>query len=522
MTEPEAAWTLRGRFRKLTAGFALVMVLLVAIIALASTRFVLAGNAVVNRWQPARLAGETLVDDLVNQETGLRGYQITHQQAALAPYRHNLSGQVSTTARFRSLVGHDQRIESELHLFVVRVAQWRAGYVQPTLAHQGRLPSTLPAASDAGRALFNRIRAAAGPLNRTIDSRVSSSKHDRLLTGEIAIVAIGLGVLFVIGTGLVVRRGLHRGVLGPVESLADQTRLVAQGELTRRIEPNGPAELVQLGDDVEAMRSRLIVELAHAERITEDLRRQGAELERSNADLQQFAYVASHDLSEPLRKVSNFCQLLERQYGEQLDDRARQYIAFAVDGAKRMQALINDLLSLSRVGRATESFVPVDLDKALDLALTTLADAVADAGATVLRETALPTIAGDRTLLVSLFQNLVGNAVKYRRDDVAPVIRISAGPLDPQGWTIRVADNGIGIDPQYAQRIFAVFQRLHLRDQYGGTGIGLALCRRIVEFHGGRIELDIAASGAATGATFVITIEEGEPRAELPIRSDDP
>jgi light-regulated signal transduction histidine kinase (bacteriophytochrome) len=236
------------------------------------------------------------------------------------------------------------------------------------------------------------------------------------------------------------------------------------------------------------------------------LRIQGAELARSNDDLQQFAYVASHDLSEPLRKVANFCQLLERQYGPELDDRAQQYIDFAVDGAKRMQRLITDLLALSRVGRTTEEFVAVDLDDALDEALANLAARIDETGAKVERQTKLPIVQGDLSLLTSLFENLVGNAVKYRREDVQPIVRIRAEE-DAGSWSITVRDNGIGIDPQYSERIFVVFQRLHLRDKYGGTGIGLALCRKIVEFHGGRIWLGDVES--EPGATFRFTIPKG-------------
>ena len=257
------------------------------------------------------------------------------------------------------------------------------------------------------------------------------------------------------------------------------------------------------------MRAQIVNQLAIAEEIQAELRRQGLELERSNADLEQFAYVASHDLSEPLRKVSNFCQLLERQYADQLDDRARQYIYFAVDGAKRMQRLITDLLALSRVGRTTEEFVPVDLGEVYQRVLATLADRIDSTGARVECRTPLPTVAGDAGLLASLLENLLSNAIKYHRADVPPVVIVSAG-RDEQNWTITVADNGIGIDPKYSERIFAVFQRLHLRDQYGGTGIGLALCRKIVEFHGGRIWLDHVQSEAG-GATFrfILPVEGG-------------
>jgi light-regulated signal transduction histidine kinase (bacteriophytochrome) len=319
-----------------------------------------------------------------------------------------------------------------------------------------------------------------------------------------------------VAAGIALWRGLHRWVLAPVDRLGTQTRHVASGELTREIVPDGPVELTGLGVDVEDMRAQIVAQLALVEAAKEEYRLLGEELERSNGDLQQFAYVASHDLSEPLRKVANFCQLLERQYAPQLDDRAKQYIDFAVDGAKRMQNLITDLLALSRVGRSTDEFAPVDIGATLDEALSTLSDRVAASGATVERLTELPTVPGDPTLLTSLLENLVGNAVKYRRDDVAPIVKVSA-EHDPDAalWTFTVSDNGIGIDPQYAERIFAVFQRLHLRDQYGGTGIGLALCRKIVEFHGGHIWLDPVQS--PPGATLRFTLPEGGPGAQPPV-----
>jgi light-regulated signal transduction histidine kinase (bacteriophytochrome) len=277
---------------------------------------------------------------------------------------------------------------------------------------------------------------------------------------------------------------------------------VAGGETYRQIGTAGPLEFSDLGQDVEAMRLQIAGQLARAQEIQEELRIQGEELARSNDDLQQFAYVASHDLSEPLRKVANFCQLLERQYGPQLDERAHQYIDFAVDGAKRMQRLITDLLALSRVGRTTEQFVAVDLDEALDDALATLGDTITEAGAQVERLTKLPVIPGDQSLLTSLLENLVGNALKYRREDVAPVVRIAAED-EGENWTITVEDNGIGIDPQYAERIFIIFQRLHARSAYEGTGIGLAMCRKIVEYHGGHMWLD---TDARAGSTFRFTL----------------
>jgi light-regulated signal transduction histidine kinase (bacteriophytochrome) len=249
--------------------------------------------------------------------------------------------------------------------------------------------------------------------------------------------------------------------------------------------------------------------LAGVERARLEIVERSEELARSNADLEQFAYVASHDLSEPLRKVANFCQLLERQYADQLDDKAEQYIAYAVDGAKRMQALISDLLAFSRVGRTTEHFEPVDTDRVLTRALAILDDRMVASGAEIVRG-ALPTVDGDPTLLTALFQNLVGNAMKYRSPDRTPRIEVWAERED-ENWLFTVTDNGIGIDHQYAERIFAIFQRLHLRDKYGGTGIGLALCRRIVEFHRGRIWL---GENSGPGATFHFLIPDHAGSAE--------
>jgi light-regulated signal transduction histidine kinase (bacteriophytochrome) len=324
----------------------------------------------------------------------------------------------------------------------------------------------------------------------------------------IYVVAVSLTVIMLVVLAGAIWRGLHRWVLEPIDQLAEQTRQVARGDTYKQIEADGPPEVVALGRDVEAMRLQIAGQLARAEEIHEQLRQRTTELTRSNDDLQQFAYVASHDLSEPLRKVANFCQLLERQYRDQLDERAQQYIDFAVDGAKRMQALITDLLELSRVGRSTDEFEAVPLDAVLDRALEHLGDQVAASGAQVERLSPLPTVNGDRALLTSLMENLVSNAVKYRREGVAPVVRVSAErDAAAETWTVTVADNGIGIDPQYADKIFAIFQRLHLRDSYGGTGIGLALCRKIVEFHGGHIWLEHVGSGV--GATFRFALPEG-------------
>jgi light-regulated signal transduction histidine kinase (bacteriophytochrome) len=230
-------------------------------------------------------------------------------------------------------------------------------------------------------------------------------------------------------------------------------------------------------------RSRAEIALAH-----EQLTEQAEELRRSNRDLEQFAYVASHDLQEPLRKIASFTQLLQKRYGGQLDERADQYIDFAVDGAKRMQRLIQDLLGFSRVGRVGGEVVDVDLAQALAEATGNLDEAIAESGAVVTHDE-LPVVRGEAPLLVQLFQNLVGNAVKFHHPDRPPRVHVSAERVG-DAWQLECRDNGIGIDDQYADRVFVIFQRLHPKDVYDGTGIGLALCKKIVEFHGGRIWIE--------------------------------
>jgi light-regulated signal transduction histidine kinase (bacteriophytochrome) len=225
-------------------------------------------------------------------------------------------------------------------------------------------------------------------------------------------------------------------------------------------------------------------------------------LERSNAELEQFAYVASHDLQEPLRKVTSFCQMLERRYAGQLDERGEQYIAFAVDGAKRMQALINDLLAFSRVGRIERPRELVDVGELVAQATSALGLAIEETGATVEVDGPLPEVYAERTLLGLVLQNLIANAVKFRTDE-PPRVRVSAR-RDGDEWEFAVADNGIGIEPQYADRIFTIFQRLHARDAYEGTGIGLAMCRKVIEHHGGHIWLQVSENG--NGSTFRFTL----------------
>jgi PAS domain S-box-containing protein len=245
---------------------------------------------------------------------------------------------------------------------------------------------------------------------------------------------------------------------------------------------------------------RDITELKGAE---EELKRTAAELARSNRELEQFAYVASHDLQEPLRMMSSYTQLLAQRYQGQLDADADEFIAYAVDGANRMQRLINDLLSYSRVGTRGKGFEPTDCTAVLDQTLANLKAAIEESGAVVTHDP-LPTVMADNLQLVQLFQNLIGNAIKFHGEE-PPRVHVSAEQKGNE-WVFSVRDNGMGIDPQYAERIFVIFQRLHTREEYPGTGIGLAICKKIVECHGGRIWVELQPG---IGSTFYFTIPIG-------------
>lgn len=239
-----------------------------------------------------------------------------------------------------------------------------------------------------------------------------------------------------------------------------------------------------------------IRDISHRKAAEADLIAMIAELKRSNEELSQFAYVASHDLQEPLRMVSSYTQLLAQRYAGKLDADADEFIAFAVDGATRMQRLIQDLLAYSRIGTKGMNITLVSSEKALDLALANLASAIADSDARITHD-ALPPVHADEVQLVQLFQNLIGNAIKYRSVN-APEVHVSVMPVQGK-WQFAVKDNGLGIEAQYYDRIFGMFQRLHNRQEFSGTGIGLAICRKIVERNGGEISV---TSKLDHGSTF--------------------
>jgi signal transduction histidine kinase len=511
-------WSLRRRVTNAIVCVLVLLMLLIAIVVYLLVDVKRSGDELVDQWDPAFQISQNTLTAMVNQETGIRGYASSRDEAALAPYDlGRLLGDSAIGTLRKYLLAYPDLLAQQKEL-AAAIDDWQQQVAVPVIAQvQAGDPGAADAASSAeARAAFDRVRDISGRLTSSLEARRTQVSQDRqrAFTYVWIGIAFGAGVLLV--TALFIARGLRRSVLRPMTELVDQTQQVAAGNLELEISQDGPLEFQELAADIDLMRETLASQIARLDRARARIQQRSAELARSNADLEQFAYVASHDLSEPLRKVTNFCQLLERQYADQLDDRARQYIGFMVDGAKRMQALISDLLDFSRVGRSTESFVPVDLNLSLNRALTNLDDSITEAGVQVERGD-LPTVPGDPTLLTALLQNLVGNAVKYHSPDRPAWIRVRAAP-DGDSWVLTVDDNGIGIDPQYSDRIFTIFQRLHLRDEYGGTGIGLALCRKIVEFHRGRIWL---ADKAEPGARFQFTLPMTEALTET-VEDDEP
>lgn len=478
------------------------------------------GDHLIDEVSPARTQAFRLQAALLDQETGVRGYQLTKDEDLLEPYRRGLIDESAARARLGDLVEELDRPVADLRAVDRAAREWRTGFADPALAGA----SGDDAASVAGaKQAFDRVRAALnaqqehlGQEQRAARAAFADARTDR----DRALIAALVAFLL---TGVAITVLVHFTVVRPLDTVRTASRRVAGGDFDHAIPAHGPADLRTLAAAVEGMRLRVVSELATSRRDEAELARQAAELDasavelrRSNGELEQFAYVASHDLQEPLRKVASFCQLLEKRYGDQLDDRAAQYIGFAVDGAKRMQVLINDLLAFSRVGRVQDAQEPVALDAALDRALRNLSVTIEETGAVLERPAELPEVVGDPTLLTMLWQNLVGNAVKFRRPDRDPRVAITVDrEAAPGFWTFTVTDNGIGIAEEFAEKVFVIFQRLHARDAYAGTGIGLSLCKKVVEHSGGRIWIDTAHTDG-TRIAFTLPVPEAPEAPEAP------
>ncbi|MEU0480641.1 ATP-binding protein [Streptosporangium sp. NPDC006013] len=491
--------------------------------------FMVSAVVTIRSIEDARQARETLVDvidpatlrtleisnALTAQESSVRAYGRTNEDSSLNDYRKALAEEDGAMAALSALVPRmpeRQAVSAEVARLKAGGDAWRRDYAEQVIASVPTLKTDAARQNATVNATrFTEIRQSLSDLQSHL-SRLHEIGSAQLDRGWQALYIALIGVAgALVAAAIVAALIVRHAVLRPLAELNEQVRAVAQGDFDHKLGVEHPAELAELSGHVDAMRRRILAEWHRASETQRKLEDQATELRRSNSELEQFAYVASHDLQEPLRKVASFTQMLEQRYGDQLDDRAKQYIAFAVDGAKRMQMLINDLLDFSRVGRTGGERTGIDATVPLKAALNNLAAPIEDGGATVTYDE-LPRVHGNRVQLTQLFQNLIGNAIKFHSQD-PPEIHIGVR-RDGDMWEFSCTDNGIGIDSKYTDRIFLIFQRLHGRDVYAGTGIGLALCKKIVEYHGGRIWLDTEdgepENTTRTGTTFRWTLPSGE------------
>ena len=392
-----------------------------------------------------RIALQRVFVNVIDQETAIRGYAATHDPRLLEPYfaaRSDISGNLSDLA-----ADGGQALAPEVSDMTRLYSFWRRVVGDPLVEKPDR-PDRV-AREIHGKFIVDRIRAAGHSARLKLDAILQEKIRT---SSRIRNVEIGTVIVLVILFGAA---GLTFG------------------------------------------RERLRVEI----RLREALAERNAALEQSNQSLEEFAYVASHDLQEPLRAITGFTQLLADRYSGKLDSEADEFIGYIVDGTRRMKHLIDDVLQYSRVTTHGRPLVPVDMMAVARRAAQNLQATLAASSAEVVFEN-LPEVEGDSTQLVQLVQNLIANGVKYNRS-LRPRIGITAVRNDEGDWVISVRDNGIGIDPKYQDRIFRIFARLHTREEFGGTGIGLALTRRILERHGGRIWVD---SVEGQGATFSFTL----------------
>ncbi|GAA1622347.1 sensor histidine kinase [Actinoplanes couchii] len=509
------SWTLRRRVGTLfsVAGLLMATVGTSAVLTAADSNRNL--DVLLNKTGPMRIAGQDLLAAYLDQETAVRGFALSREQHNLQPYERGRVAEQRLLAEIDALNGTDGHAEISADLQQVRQSadRWRADIAEPTIT-AGTI-GTQPFDDAASTIRFDALRTSVEQLRADILVLRNDAADSARDTASVLVALEAAAALIVMAFGAVMLLLIDRLVSRPVTALATQVRHVAEGDYDRDIISSGSPELRSLATDVDRMRRRIVTELTdvrHAQAQIEAAKREvelkAEELARSNRDLEQFAYVASHDLQEPLRKVASFCQLLQRRYAGQLDTRADQYIGFAVDGAQRMQRLINDLLAFSRIGRVTTAFTRVDLGHVLTEVTAQLESRITDD--TQITYDQLPAVHGEQPLLTTVFVNLVGNALKFRRADTAPVVHIST-LQDGAEWKINVRDNGIGIEPEYADKVFVIFQRLHSRDAYEGTGIGLAVVKKIIEYHGGRIWLDLDVDH---GASFWFTLPAAISNAE--------
>ncbi|MGW3056554.1 sensor histidine kinase [Streptomyces goshikiensis] len=511
-TRPHArrlsTWTTRRWLGVGVAAALTILTLLGAVGAwvLGQTRSI--SDELVNEKSPALSVSFRLESALLNQETGIRGYGLTGTPEFLQPYQQGLTEQQTYITRLQELLHGNRARLQDLTVVEERIEAWQERIARPIAAAPPGAPSPLATErAEEGKKTFDAFRTALSSQQdrlRADRARAVQDLSDTMTLRNWVFTAIALVIA---ALTVLVFEGLRRGITRPLEQLGADARTIAAGTFEHPITSTGPADLRRLSGEIDFMRRRLVRELAFTEEARLRLDAQAADLQRSNAELEQFAYVASHDLQEPLRKVSSFTQLLQRRYGGQLDQRADQYIDYAVDGANRMQTLINDLLDFSRVGRVHHELQSIELETVLNRTVSSLSVSIEESGAEITHDP-LPPLVADPTQMGMLWQNLIGNAIKFHRPGQTPKVHISA-EREGDLWRFAVTDNGIGIAPEYAEKVFVIFQRLHTKDTYKGSGIGLAMCKKIVEFHGGTIAID---TDHRDGARITFTLADQPPK----------
>ncbi|GAA0947257.1 sensor histidine kinase [Virgisporangium aurantiacum] len=510
--------SLGSRITALTAGAAVLLSMIAVTAALTATSTRADTVHLTERISPAYAAADRLLALALAQQTGATQYTasgLDYYKNTLYTRAHEQEIALARDVEKwleneRALLGQFQAIRRDLD-------SWRSEIAEPLInavavdgpdPERGALPQAVQTRFSGILQAIARFKSNVTTVRDELRDQVQNSSN--LLVWLLFSAAV-----VVIATGILLAMLLSRLVTRPVIELAAEVRQVAEGDYEHEISGGGPPELENLARDVNAMRQKIAADLTEVrlarskiEEANRLLEQQTEELTRSNRDLEQFAYVASHDLQEPLRKVASFCQLLQRRYAGQLDERADQYIYFAVDGAQRMQRLINDLLAFSRIGRMTTGFVDVDLNRVVD-------DIIGQREPTSGKITRgdLPVVNGEEPLLSALLTNLIGNSVKFRKPDVPIKIHVDAERRDDE-WELSVRDNGIGIGAEFVDKVFVIFQRLHSKEAYPGTGIGLAISKKIIEYHGGRIWVDTAYED---GTLIRFTLPVREPAVSVPV-----
>jgi signal transduction histidine kinase len=444
------------------------------------------------------IATESVLSTLKDAETGERGYLLTNDPAFLEPYEDAERRFPAEAAALRRLVDDDRE---EIRTFdrLRQTADQRLDALREAvrIRKQGRLdPDDELQRQKLGKGKMDQIRGLSEQLRATETRELQGRLDERNRSaGTATATLIGAGVINLL-------------LLGAIAFAVRRDERVRAREIEQRVK----------AAEMEKNYLRVAEQYEERKRFAEALEALNARLEQSNRELQDFASVASHDLQEPLRKIQAFGDRLRKRFAAQLGPDGQDYLDRMHSAASRMATLIDDLLTFSRVTTKAQPFAPVDLSHVVNEVLADLETRVESSGGRVEIEHPLPTVEADALQMRQLFQNLIANGLKFRRPDMPPVVRVRAAILPPQNGSgpmceIRVADNGIGFDEKYLDRIFNVFQRLHGRNEYEGTGIGLAVVRKIAERHGGRVT---AHAHEGEGATFVITIPVSHAPTEVP------